>query len=467
MLIVNNKYISLNKLLCESVVSESRFSGDTDWKKYGPAVIKKILDGEAIKLGDGEVSITIKDILSSKEWSKFKKELDSLKDSEKAEGFNNLIAGNEKLSNEFGLNTGRAKKAWSQIYKGDFSGKGDSFPSAEQMETVIAYAFNIRKDPNSVGENNFALQDVKKSEKAKYIAYYEANDIWLDELVRGIPLECGFLYKQPHTPASQEWNVAYNSNEIDGTISGPVVGKKEDKKVTPKTDLIDVSGKFKFSLKKADSSQIMSGTKAEAQATLQCVLNYCIENDEFANSTIVKINKELQAGIKDLFSDEEGKAWIPRTEKSNIDEKAAAEVHKKLTEIVRDVLNMDRDFKYQVLLEALSGNIKFGNNSPAAANYMLMWEENTGKACKIQSVADYAKQHLDDIKIDIKFKSSKGYSNTVLRFSTVNKKIKNAVEDAVEDVKNDIAEDSSSTSKRKNSRKSSVKQTASKSRNSR
>ena len=205
MLIVNNKYISLNKLLCESVVSESRFSGDTDWKKYGPAVIKKILDGEAIKLGDGEVSITIKDILSSKEWSKFKKELDSLKDSEKAEGFNNLIAGNEKLSNEFGLNTGRAKKAWSQIYKGDFSGKGDSFPSAEQMETVIAYAFNIRKDPNSVGENNFALQDVGQYIRKLFPRFHQF-ELEIDDCMKIVPYLLG---QQNYTFLPQDMADAY------------------------------------------------------------------------------------------------------------------------------------------------------------------------------------------------------------------------------------------------------------------
>lgn len=459
MLFVNKKCESLYKILNENVVDEEVISeselAKRDWINHGGeykmSVIDSLLAGNPLELGKKSVehSIDLKKLLGS-DWSDFCKKLQALKASTNNEDvslFNELILSYPKVAKEINsLSNSLGKRylnVWLRIFKGNVTGNAAKFPSAEQMETVIAYAFNSLIHGQS-GKDNEALKDVDENMKDKFVAYYEDNKLWLNKIANTINIKaqgCGKLYKQPFVKITPTWRDFYNaSSDVGVEISGIGVGEDNKKlpKTTPKTDIIDTSNTYRFSFKQSDSSQIISGTKAESQATLRCVLNYCITDNKFKDSTIRKISAQLQEGINDLFSDAPGQTWTPRTKTSEINKEASAIIHKKLTQIVRNVLSTDEQFKYQVLLEALSGRLKFGKNSPATATHILSWNKNG--ECTIISVEDYAKNHLDNVNIEINFKSSSGVSNTVLRLSTNNNKINKAVADLHEEMVDDALE---------------------------
>lgn len=167
---------------------------------------------------------------------------------------------------------------------------------------------------------------------------------------------------------------------------------------TPKTDIL--VGTKRFSLK-IGPAQLMSGSKAEAQATFAAAIKSTnMEKDpkvkslyemigNFAGSNIAqdKVAKVLKSGEDKLLSEFD-------------------ELHKKAKSELREVINSNEDFAREFAREAMSGIQKFGADSEACAEFMLVSSKD-GNKVSIHSVYDdaYVTKIAKKMRMDCSFKT--------------------------------------------------------------
>jgi hypothetical protein len=75
----------------------------------------------------------------------------------------------------------------------------------------------------------------------------------------------------------------------------------------------------------------------------------------------------------------------------------------KLNEIITNPANID--FKRAVMLEAATGEKKFGKNSLASANYIFVWDDLKDYN-KLYKIEDYVESKLNSAKFTIGFKTA-------------------------------------------------------------
>ena len=266
------------------------------------------------------------------------------------------------------------------------------------MESVIAFAFNhnfinkFRSDDDANIKYVTGISD-KDSDIVNY--YYE-NSEWLDRIAIDIKSQCKGCKQLRKLPENE---VSLSDEWIE---NGGV-------KKTPKTDVISADAKYKLSFKEIGDSQMMSGVKGEAEATIKCVFRKYI--GKFRGER----RKELEGLIDAIFSG----SWTPRTKFTDDAALSAARDKNRELKLLMQQLLTDKDFRLAVVTEAISGRIKFGENSPACANYMFIW--NPSGPSKIESIEQYAAGHYDNVKVDVNFKGGGGAKTTVLRLSSSSK----------------------------------------------
>lgn len=113
-------------------------------------------------------------------------------------------------------------------------------------------------------------------------------------------------------------------------------------------------------------------------------------------------------------------------------------VHNQMAKELYDILNNNEEFRKAVMREAMTGEIKYGVNSPATANAVLVWSYNGD--CKVENIYEYADKHSrmssdntltpeelsEIIEPTINFKGSSGKSYSAMRIAM--KKTKLAVD---------------------------------------
>ncbi len=271
---------------------------------------------------------------------------------------------------------------------------GRWFPSSEDMESVIAYAWN--KSRNCINDD---IENIKyvtsytpepNSKAEQLMAYYAGNQASIDKMLEVIPDNCKALRKLATSEASVQssWNKYGEYGDI-----------KPDR--TPKTDII--SDNYRISLKKADGSQLMSGLQHESMATLMAVAAKLKASSQFKNL------------IKNLFS----KPWASRVDSKNKKEiQNIQELNAKLTAQVNELFNENEKFRLAVFMEAATGKLKFGESSPACADHVLVWDDVSSDKCRFWKIEDYVKHVAESARVSINIKSANNKSSTALRVIT-------------------------------------------------
>jgi len=162
-----------------------------------------------------------------------------------------------------------------------------------------------------------------------------------------------------------------------GAISlGPIWKESGAKNKTPKTDIASSNFKEKISLKKSGGSQLASPTRAEAIAIVKAAMSEMGEDRAMA----AKLVSTMETNMSSLISREtagdlrkQSKAGV-KTDVV-IDFQAKDKGNRELTKMLEGLINQDTAvnalFSKHIVLEAATGNHKFGGaGSPAAANLL-------------------------------------------------------------------------------------------------
>lgn len=279
------------------------------------------------------------------------------------------------------------------IYKGlhntNMKEDGKWFPSAEDMESVISYAWNKKKNFFTSDSENILYvtgkDPISDSKSEQLMAYYAGNQDAIDHITDAIPDNCGKLRKLPDgSPSTKEWAEA-------GKYS-----RKPDE--TPKTDIISDNG-MRISLKKSGGSQLMSGFESESRATLTLVSK--------------QFGEDIQQKVESLFTE----PWAAKLTKDDKEAREKGSIkNRELTEIVKELFS-DAKFKKAVLMEAATGELKFGKNADSCAEYVFVWNDvkaMDNKWYKIESYVDHCMPTANPI---VAYKTA-GKTSTSLRVIT-------------------------------------------------
>lgn len=169
--------------------------------------------------------------------------------------------------------------------------------------------------------------------------------------------------------------------------------------ITPKTDIL--IGDKRLSLK-IGTAQLMSGGKSETNATINAALKNI---DIMSTPEYKRVNSILETFVTASVAPTQ----ISKLIKSGTDEvvNKGEKAHKEMMSALGDLFEKNRDFKIAFAREAMSGYEKFGNDSNAAAEYMLV-ASHDGKKVSIKSVDDdsYCAKIADRMKLQARFKTS-------------------------------------------------------------
>lgn len=273
----------------------------------------------------------------------------------------------------------------------NLKGNGSWVPTAQDMEDVIAIGYNNVNNINKLSES--------KNEKIEQIIkYYQDNKDVIDAIAKKI--------KSGNSPLGKLQNKG-----ISGTEKWAKLGKfKSISSInnTPKTDIISVDHQLKISLKEEGGSQLMSGGYHEALATILTA----VEKSNCANEAkelIASLDIEWITGFKDI----DGIAKIKKNPNHKDYEliKNAETNGNNVQRLLNELISKNKDFEYELLYEAMTGETKFGIDNPASANYILIWNDKDPSKSLFMTPKEYI-QHLlkSSIKYLINFKSANNNS---------------------------------------------------------
>jgi len=171
------------------------------------------------------------------------------------------------------------------------------------------------------------------------------------------------------------------------------------KDITPKTDIL--IGDKRLSLK-IGTAQLMSGGKNETTATLMGAL----EDAKVAKTPQVQ---KVQSILENFVTASVAPTKLRPLIKSGTDEvvNKGEKAHKEMMMALGDLFESNRVFKIAFAREAMSGFKKYGEDSNAAAEFMLV-ATHDGKKVSIKSVFDdaYCAKIADRMKLQARFKTS-------------------------------------------------------------
>lgn len=183
-------------------------------------------------------------------------------------------------------------------------------------------------------------------------------------------------------------------------------GKVPSSTKTPKTDII--IGKNYISLK-TGNAQLMSGQRAEAQATFYAAMK---KSD---NSALLKKIEKQMKGLKTSFrlTDKKGKevhgnkSVLLGTAKGKVFEEIDT-FHAKFKNDLRKAFKENSTFAEEFTFEAMTGTQKFGKNEGTATSFLITNKEGTKSDFHTvtKSSDKYVKKIASQVKPDVKFKSS-------------------------------------------------------------
>ena len=315
---------------------------------------------------------------------------------------------------------------------------GKFIPSASEFEYLIVLALNYNYYCNINKENiqdfyNHYTGDNEINELI--LQYYKDHKEQIDDIIK------------PIIDNKQYFNSAYyklkNSEKVSSWwVSAGNYNKTPN--ITPKTDIININGDCKISLKKFDpnkksnNSQLMSGGYNEMLATIKTALKKSNVPDEKSKylryilnilenqNGFTKINQKMNiSDIRNYIKNAPEEVMYTDEFKQLVrDFSRVNKEHNMLTKIIVDLCNSYPDFKYQLVYEAATGFSKYGGEeSKNVPNYMMLWtDESSNKAdsetlqkCKIYPIDEYIKKIVNNVSIIINFKGSGSKSWSVMR----------------------------------------------------
>lgn len=271
------------------------------------------------------------------------------------------------------LNTQKGKP-YMGLHNTNMKEDGHWFPTAEDMESIIAFAYNKRCGIFDSDVDNIIYVTGKKAEtnskSQQLMEYYVGNredidpiiDVMISVLGEGKTEKDAFKKLESGSPVRSEWISMGEFNERSARVNK-----------TPKTDIHTASGK-RLSLKKAGGAQLMSGFECESLATML-----------FAAIETEGKDSELISEIKSLFDNYD---WgrginVKDAEKRGSQKTTNGEMNKVFTQICKE----HPDFFRALCYEATTGEKKFGKDSRNVPNMVLEWSEE-GKS-SIYKIDDY------------------------------------------------------------------------------
>ena len=276
------------------------------------------------------------------------------------------------------------------------SKSGGGTPSGAQWESLIVYAYNnlkgqeTERDTREIAERFWA----NYAPISNKIARNFDRELNAKKLVQtgggGIRVSLGQFWRQ--TGASNK---------------------------TPKTDIASSDFKEKLSLKKSGGSQLISAQKKEAMSIVLSALSECGTDAKFARPLINSIEKNMTELItNETVTSLKKRKKAGDTDASVLDFSKKDAGNKELTDLMSNYLSKNETFRKHIILEAATGNHKFGSNSKAAANLMGMFDVGSSKVkvAPVRSINDaIVVQYSNKIKPFVAFKkgsaSSSAYSS--------------------------------------------------------
>lgn len=182
---------------------------------------------------------------------------------------------------------------------------------------------------------------------------------------------------------------------------------------TPKTDIIVSSKKgVKISVKEESGARLMSGAINETIATIRVAVEESgdVALKEFAESIFEKLKghdtrgriKGTTAGILKKLKLRED----PNAEPEDKSEKVIwyiEQAKRELAALIKEIKKFPKAYR-ALLHEAITGEVKFGKDNPACANYVLTW--NDKGECDVYDVDEYINKFGASYKIYATYKSS-------------------------------------------------------------
>lgn len=287
---------------------------------------------------------------------------------------------------------------------------GSYNPSAEDMELVIAFAVNKKLYPalDDITNIKFVCNDTNNKESQKeenLLNYYQEEYKFINNCADALQTIDSKLYKlvTGKNKVTDDWIKFGRYNETNDRIN-----------TTPKTDLISENGKYKISLKKAHGSQLMSGSYNESLATIMSVANNTLSKEDLERV------KEIFSAKWAKFADNQKGISVQKKNGSNEIKEKIANSEKLATDInkfLNDICKSNPNFKKALLYEAITGEYKFGKNSPLAANYVFVWSDKEHEN-KLYTCTDYINLIINNVKIKIEWKTGGSTSMQTLRIIT-------------------------------------------------
>jgi hypothetical protein len=189
-------------------------------------------------------------------------------------------------------------------------------------------------------------------------------------------------------------------------------GKSSDE---PKTDLISTDEKkLRLSAKKGPA-QLMSAAPKEAKATVLAAARTSGLDSETKTLLMKLINNLAGATKTEKLNTGELKKVNPKELKSKVNIEAkkvidiADKAQNKLQAELRNLFTNNPKFKTAFAYEAMTGQQKFGNGSPAEANFVIAFNNNFTDV-KLEDISKISspmvKKIADKCNVSVNFKSS-------------------------------------------------------------
>ena len=273
--------------------------------------------------------------------------------------------------------------------------EGGGMPSGAEWEDLIVFAYN--------NLNNQKTDPATEEVAMKYWTGYQS--------------QAEQIAKNFNKGLSAAALVQTGRGGAIGSVSlGPIWSKQGARDKTPKTDIASSDFKEKISLKKAGGSQLASAKKKEAIAIVEAALTEMGNEKKFATDLVSNMEEKMTTLISGTtVTSLKQKAKDGEKTDEVIDFQAKDKQNKELSDMLMGYMNQDtaanQMFSKYVVLEASTGNNKFGSSQSRAAANLLGKFEIGGKVVlePINNIHDpIIKKYATTVKPYVAFKSGGG-----------------------------------------------------------
>ena len=273
--------------------------------------------------------------------------------------------------------------------------EGGGIPSGAEWEDLIVYAYN-----------NLNNQDT-------------------DPATEEVALKFWDKYSDQATAIAKNFNIGLAAKKLVqtgrgiGSVNlGPIWNEVGAKNKTPKTDIASADFNEKISLKKAGGSQLASAEKKEAIAIVKAALSEMGNEKKFAVGLVQSIEDNMTALMsKESVTVLSQKSKAGDTSDEVLDFQAKDKGNKELSDMLAQYINNNNEanalFSKYIVLEASTGNNKFGSpNSKAAANILGKFDPSGDVTLEpINSIHDpIIKKYASTVRPYVAFKKGGGGS---------------------------------------------------------